>query len=151
MSLRVDLGMHWNKIPLNPRTTQEKTETHRNITWKQLTALKQSAAYFLQTHAHRLINDKNYDIKDFNEPDPRVKYEPHCDKFFKETHKQTYSLIHKLKDVVNILRNLYPESKIKSELELIYEGYFATLRHKVPPNSKQESRTVNTATDESSP
>lgn len=137
-------------IPLNPRTTQEKTETHRNLTWKQLTALKQSVAYFLQTHAHRLINDKNYDVKDFTEPDPRVNYEPHAEKFFKENQRNTYSLIKKLKDVVNILRNLYPESKLKSELETIYEGYFATLRHKVPPNSKQESRTVNTASEKSS-
>lgn len=137
-------------IPLNPRTTQEKTETHRNLTWKQLTALKQSVAYFLQTHAHRLINDKNYDVKDYTEPDPRVKYEPHAETFFKDNQRKTYSLIHKLKDVVNILRNIYPESQLKSELETIYEGYFATLRHKAPPNSKQESRTIKTASKKSS-
>ena len=128
------------RIPLGREGTAEQVEKYSTLTWKQLSHLRQSVAHFLQTHSHRAINDKNYDIKDFKEMDPRSKYNPHDSKFYKESKSKTYSLIQKLKDITNILRNIYPESKTAEELGCLYEGYYATLRHKVPPNSKEEPR-----------
>lgn len=52
-------------LPMNSRDNLKEKERQRNITWKQLTSLKQSVAYFLQTQANRQIQDKNYDLKDY--------------------------------------------------------------------------------------
>ena len=128
------------KIPLGLRKNWEENDKHSNITWKQLNHLKQSVAYFLQTHSHRAINDPNYDINDFQETDPRSKYNPHESKFFREPKQNNYSLVKKLKDIINILRNILPDSQSKFELAALYEGYYATMKHKVPPNSKESLR-----------
>ena len=97
-------------------------------------------AYFLQTQAHRPINDRNYDIKDYHESDPRTKYESKTPKFYKESKQTTYSLVQKLKDVINILRDVTPAKGKPGELDGVYESYFAFMRHKAPPNTKEETR-----------
>lgn len=127
---------------LNPNTSFEEKERERNITWKQLTALKQSVAYFLQTQAHRPIGDRNYDIKDYHEPDPRMKYDAYKPKFYKESKQTSYSLINKLNDVIDVLRDVCPSSKMVDKLEYANESYFAILRHKVPPNTREEQNRI---------
>lgn len=64
------------KIPQGSGANIEEDDKQNSISWKQLNQLKQSVAYFLQTHSHRAINDPNYDIKDFQDIDPRSKYNP---------------------------------------------------------------------------
>lgn len=127
-------------IPSDRPSEFEKNERLRNITWKQLTSLKSSVAYFLQTQAHRLIKDTNYDIKDYQEHDPRTKYDPKNPKYHKEAPQPGYSLISRLKTVINILREVSPEKKKLKNIENMYESYFAYMRHRAPPSTKQDSR-----------
>lgn len=134
------------EIPLGQRENEQQEAKHRDITWKQLTHLKQSVAYFLQTQSHRAINDRNYDIKDFQEIDPKSQYNPHEAKYFKEESEKNYSLIKRLKDIINVLRNVMPESKTSDEIRAIYDGYYDILRHRVPPNSKEDKREIKEAT-----
>ena len=131
-------------IPQYSRDKLQIDQKHRNITWKQLTQLKQSVAYFLQTQSHRSINDVNYDIKDFQEIDPRSQYNAHDAKYFKEENNKRVSLVKRLKEIVNILRNIMPESKTSEELKAIYaDGYHNLMRYKVPPNTKHEKERVS--------
>lgn len=142
------------QIPLGQHGNESQSDKHREITWKQLIQLKYSIAYFLQTQSLRAINDKNYDIKDFMEKNPLTKYDPKDPKFFKEEvydsiidspessqmPAKSMSLVKKLKAIVNIMRNIVPESKMSDELRTIYDGFYDNLRSKVPPNSKMEKR-----------
>ncbi|CAI2360373.1 unnamed protein product [Moneuplotes crassus] len=91
-------------------STFQKNKKERNITWKELTSLKQSVAYFMQTQANRTLDDRKYDIKDYNESDPRLAYDPNEPKFFKEAPQGGLDLIKKLKLATNVLRGITPEN-----------------------------------------
>ena len=131
------------KIPLSPRATIHLSERHRSITWNELTSLKYSITHFLQTRANKIIIDKNFDSKKFSGADPRKRLMTDYCKTHRENKVKTYMLIQKLRDITNIMRSIYPQSKPKDELSALFQGHYHTLRLKPPPATTQTSKMPN--------